>query len=96
MGSILGTFIFGVGFFVGASFIFTVIFVFYFYDVLHYIECFINRLIHKNMANVAKVTVTFDDGSVQEVTAAPVVAPTDTEVDVILSDGSTKVFVPKV
>ncbi len=46
------------------------------------------------MANVSKITITFDDGSVQEVSAAPVVAPTDTEVDVVLSDGSVKKFVP--
>lgn len=29
------------------------------------------------------------------VTPAPIVEPTDTEVDVILSDGTTKKFVPK-
>jgi len=28
------------------------------------------------------------------VTPAPVVAPTDTEVDILLSDGTTKKFVP--
>lgn len=46
------------------------------------------------MANVTKVDITFDDGSVQTVTSAPVVAPTDTEVDVVLSDGTVKKFVP--
>lgn len=48
------------------------------------------------MANVSKVDVTFDDATVQTVNAAPVVEPTDTEVDVLLSDGSKKTFVPKV
>lgn len=43
---------------------------------------------------VTKIDVTFDDGSVQTVTAAPVVAPTDTEIDVQMSDGTTKKFVP--
>ena len=46
------------------------------------------------MANVTKVDVTFEDGSVQTVNAAPVVEPSDTEVDVVLSDGSVKKFVP--
>jgi hypothetical protein len=57
-----------------------------------------------------KVTITQEDGSTQDffpqsytdaaVTAAvaavpaPVVAPEDTEVDILLSDGSTKKFVP--
>lgn len=47
-----------------------------------------------SMATPIKVDITFDDGSVQTVSAAPVVAPTDTEVDVLMSDGSTKKFVP--
>ncbi len=47
-----------------------------------------------NTMNITKIDVTFDDGSVQTVNAAPVVAPTDTEVDVLLSDGTTKRFVP--
>lgn len=46
------------------------------------------------MPKITKVDVTFDDGSVQTVAIAPVVAPTDTEVDVLLSDGTTKKFVP--
>lgn len=42
---------------------------------------------------------TLTDGSqatVFPVSGVPVVAPTDTEVDVLLSDGTTKTFVPKV
>lgn len=46
------------------------------------------------MPKVTKIDVTFDDGSVQTVSAAPVVAPEDTEVDILMSDGSTKKFVP--
>jgi hypothetical protein len=36
------------------------------------------------------------DGSTQDyvINPTPVVAPTDTEVDLLLSDGSTKKFVP--
>lgn len=52
-------------------------------------------------------TVTFTDAvtittvvsgvtAVFTTTSAPSVAPTDTEVDILLSDGSTKTFVPKV
>lgn len=54
----------------------------------------IKRIKKNRMANVTKVDVTFDDGSVQEVTAAPVVAPSDTEVDIVLSDGTSKRFIP--
>lgn len=43
---------------------------------------------------VVSIAITFDDGSVQTVSAAPVVAPTDTEIDVVLSDGTVKKFVP--
>ncbi len=47
------------------------------------------------MANVTKVDVTFDDGSVQSVVAGtPPVAPSETEVDVLMSDGTTRKFVP--
>ncbi len=47
------------------------------------------------MANVTKVDVTFDDGSVQSVVAGtPPVAPNETEVDVLMSDGTTRKFVP--
>ncbi len=45
--------------------------------------------------DIVKIDVTFSDGSIKTITAAPVVAPEDTEVDVLMSDGSTKVFVPK-
>lgn len=38
------------------------------------------------------VTAIYVDQST--VTPAPVVAPTDTEVDILLSDGTTKKFVP--
>lgn len=48
------------------------------------------------MANIKKVVVTLDDDSVLEMDAAPVVAPTDEEVDIKLSDGTTQIFVPKV
>lgn len=40
------------------------------------------------------ITVTKDDGSSAVFSTAPVVQPTDTEVDLILSDGTTKKFVP--
>ncbi len=43
---------------------------------------------------ISKIDVTFSDGSVHTVTAAPVVTPEDVEIDVVLSDGSTKKFVP--
>ncbi len=52
------------------------------------------------MTNIAfnadgTITVTNADGSLTVFTkTAPVVAPTDTEVDILLSDGSTKKFVP--
>ncbi len=55
----------------------------------------INRAKRKTrMANVTSVDVKFDDGTVQTVNAAPVVAPSDTEVDIVMSDGSVKKFVP--
>jgi hypothetical protein len=54
-----------------------------------------------------KVTVTNSDGTTEDffpqsytdaavaaITPAPVVAPTDVEVDIVLSDGTTKKFVP--
>jgi hypothetical protein len=41
-----------------------------------------------------KVTVT-TDGTEVVFTTAPVAASTDTEVDVLMSDGTTKTFVPK-
>ena len=48
-----------------------------------------------------KISFTADDGSVQEFDVTipaptPVVAPEATEIDVILTDGSTKKFVPAV
>jgi hypothetical protein len=52
------------------------------------------RVTKKPMTNVTKIDVTFDDGSVQTVVAAPVVALEDTEVNVVLSDGSIKKFIP--
>jgi hypothetical protein len=55
----------------------------------------IKRLKRINMAQVTSIAVTFDDGTVQTVGGTPVVAPTDTEVDVLLSDGTTKKFVPQ-
>jgi hypothetical protein len=41
-------------------------------------------------------TITFDDGSTQTVSEhnVPVVSPEATECDVLLSDGTTKKFVP--
>lgn len=47
--------------------------------------------------NLVKTTLTFEDGSVQEFDAAPASTPVPvetTEVDLLLSDGSTKKFVP--
>ena len=52
------------------------------------------------MTNIAfnadgTITVTNADGSTTVFTkTAPVVAPEDTEVDIVLSDGSVKKFVP--
>ena len=52
------------------------------------------------MTNIAfnadgTITVTYSDGTSKVFpTTAPVVAPTDTEVDILLSDGTTKKFVP--
>ncbi len=51
---------------------------------------------------ITKLTATLEDGSevvvfpVAEVTPAPVVSPEDVEIDVVLSDGTTKKFVPQV
>lgn len=58
----------------------------------------INNNQNKHMA-VTKVdtVVTYDDGttaSFSSVAGTPPVAPTETEVDVMLSDGTTKKFVP--
>lgn len=50
-------------------------------------------------AATSSAVVTLSDGTSQTLNSAPstpVVAPTDVEIDVQLSDGSTKVFVPKV
>lgn len=47
------------------------------------------------MAQITKIEVSYDDGTVQTVAGAPIVAPTDTEVDILLSDGTTKKFVPQ-
>jgi len=49
--------------------------------------------------NLVKTVLTFDDGSTQEFDAAPTVAPVtpeDVEVDILLSDGTVKKFVPAV
>lgn len=40
------------------------------------------------------ITVTNADASTTVFSSAPVVSPTDVEVDLILSDGTTKKFVP--
>lgn len=53
-----------------------------------------------NMKNIAfnadgTITITNADDSTTLFSSVPVVAPTDTEVDIKLSDGSTKTFVPK-
>lgn len=50
-------------------------------------------------ASADSVTLTKTDGTTdtyvnQATAAAPVVQPTDTEVDLLMSDGSTKKFVP--
>lgn len=47
------------------------------------------------MSPATKITIDRQDGT-QEiiVVAAPTVAPTDTEIDVQMSDGTTKKFVP--
>ena len=50
--------------------------------------------------NATKIVVTVEDGSevvvfpVVAVTPAPVVTPEDVEIDVVLSDGTSKKFVP--
>lgn len=50
--------------------------------------------------NATKIVVTLEDGSevvvfpVVAVTPAPIVSPEDVEIDVVLSDGSTKKFIP--
>ncbi len=46
------------------------------------------------MSPATKVTIDRADGTQEVINVAPVVAPTDTEVDVQMSDGSTKKFVP--
>jgi len=53
------------------------------------------------MATATKVdtVITFDDGTTASFSSAPgtpPVSPNETEVDVQMSDGTTKVFVPKV
>lgn len=53
----------------------------------------------KCMATATKVdtVVTFDDGTTATFSSAPgtpPVSPSETEVDVLMSDGSTKKFVP--
>ncbi len=61
---------------------------------------------HTYMANPTSVTVTFtptvgavvnlDDGSTQTLTSQPTVGPTDTEIDIVKSDGSVvKVPIPQ-
>ncbi len=48
------------------------------------------------MNTVQTVTVTFTDGTTQVVfPTTPVVSPTDVEVDLVLSDGTVKKFVPQ-
>lgn len=54
---------------------------------------------NKHMALVTKIdsVVTYDDGTTASFSTAPgtpPVAPSETEVDVMLSDGTTKKFVP--
>ncbi len=50
---------------------------------------------------ITTITAKMEDGSevvlfpVAVVTPAPVVSPTDVEVDIVLSDGTTKKFVPQ-
>jgi hypothetical protein len=52
------------------------------------------------MNTITTITATMSDGSsvvlfpVPTVTPAPVVTPEDVEIDVVLSDGTTKKFVP--
>lgn len=59
------------------------------------------KINNKNM-NIVTITATLEDGStvilfpVPVAVPAPTVAPTDVEVDLILSDGTTKKFVPAV
>ena len=51
----------------------------------------------KNLAFNADGSITVtnaDDTTTVFTSSAPVVAPTDTEVDILLSDGTTKKFVP--
>lgn len=50
------------------------------------------------MNEVVTITAAMTDGSqvvLFPVSAAPVVSPTDTEIDVLMSDGTTKKFVPQ-
>jgi len=54
-----------------------------------------------NITNIAfntdgTITVTNADTTTTVFTSGPVVEPTDTEVDILLSDGTTKKFVPAV
>jgi len=56
-----------------------------------------NAIVMTNIAFNADgtITVTNADGSTTVFTkTAPVVAPEDTEVDIVLSDGSVKKFIP--
>lgn len=45
-------------------------------------------------ADGKSVTVTDSDGVATVFSSSPTVAPTDTEVDILLSDGTVKKFVP--
>ncbi len=48
--------------------------------------------------NITTIVATMSDGSTVTlfpVVTAPVVSPTDVEVDIVLSDGTTKKFVPQ-
>lgn len=54
-----------------------------------------------NITNIAfntdgTITVTNADSTTTVFSSAPVVTPTDVEVDLVLSDGTTKKFVPAV
>lgn len=48
----------------------------------------------KQDAQIVKIDVTYDDGSVQSVGGTSPVNPSDKEVDVLMTDGSTKRFIP--
>lgn len=58
-----------------------------------------NQTHHMATATKVDTVITFDDGTTASFSSAPgtpPVSPNETEVDVQMSDGTTKVFVPKV